>query len=342
VYQDRFSIVEGFYGESYSFDQRTRLCEALSGVGLKSYLYAPKEDAWLRKNWAQPYPDSEFSALRTFSDSCHQMGVQFGIGLSPFELYLDFDAQKTALVNKLRQLEKLNIDFLGLLFDDMRGDVPHLARLQVEIAHFVREVIPDTRIILCPTYYSYDPILDKVFGERPSNYLAELGEQLHADIDIFWTGDRVVSQSYSPEGMKAIAAKLKRNVVLWDNYPVNDGERMSRFLHLKPVNPLCDQAKRSVKDRFANPMNQPMLSLLPLASFANQTDNAAASFYSPEFAEVVIEYMPQLAEQGLDAMTDADKQLILGRCQQCNDEAARELERWLNEGYRFDPSCLTD
>jgi len=341
VYQDRFSIVEGFYGESYSFAQRTKLCERLSGLGLKSYLYAPKSDAWLRKDWAMPYPDEELAKLQAFSGELDQLGVEFGVGLSPFELYLDFDARREQLKTKLDQLAQLDLNFIGILFDDMRGDVPNLAALQVEIAHFVKAQLPGTRVILCPTYYSYDPILDKVFGERPSNYLAQLGEQLDLEIDVFWTGDQVVSQSYSSEGMQKIATLLKRNIVLWDNYPVNDGERMSRFLHLKPVNSLSDSAKAFVKDRFANPMNQPMLSLLPLASFAARA-SSMADFYSPEFTKVLTDYMAQLCELGLDQITESDKDIILRRCKECKDDAARELERWLNEGYRFDPSCLTD
>ena len=46
----------------------------------------------------------------------------------------------------------------------MRGDIPNLANLQIDYMHQVAELSTAKRIIFCPTYYSFDPVLEKVFG----------------------------------------------------------------------------------------------------------------------------------------------------------------------------------
>lgn len=72
--------------------------------------------------------------------------------------------------------------------DDMKGG-PNLAETQIEIVEYV-QCVTDKTILFCPTYYSDDPILDKVFGRRPSNYLEKIGT-LPQKVQIFWTGNFV-------------------------------------------------------------------------------------------------------------------------------------------------------
>ncbi len=349
--QSKFSIVEGFYGREYSFSQRIELCRALKPYGLSQYLYAPKSDAVLRRAWSEPASDTYLQELLQFRGQLASIGIDFGIGFSPFEVYLNYQDKRSALRAKLDQLKSLQLDFIGVLFDDMRGDVANLAQTQATILHDIQCWMPGTRIIACPTYYSLDPILDKVFGERPDNYLSDLGKLLDSAIDLFWTGDKVVSQSYSVDALSMVCEQLKRKVVIWDNYPVNDGAKMSRYLHLKGVAPL-KEAQAFVKDRFANPMNQPALSALPLASFGacERPDykedcwvgRNASLFYSESLASVLCDFEPDLQKQGLDAMCDSRKAMIVSRLDGCVEPAANELIDWLNELYQFDPDCLTD
>src|SRR5690606_15384834 len=123
--------------------------------------------------------------------------------------------------------------YLAVLFDDMRGDLPDLAPRQAEIIDWIAERTRAARLIVCPTYYSDDPVLDRVFGRRPENYVEQFGELVHRDIDIFWTGEEVLSREISVAHVKRVTAQLGRKPFLWDNYPVNDGQRMSQYLHLR-------------------------------------------------------------------------------------------------------------
>ena len=61
-------IVEGFYGESLDFDDRNSIVQLLSENSLNYYLYAPKEDPFLR-NHLDLEPTSEWqNSFKGFVD----------------------------------------------------------------------------------------------------------------------------------------------------------------------------------------------------------------------------------------------------------------------------------
>src|SRR3546814_7151929 len=66
-------------------------------------------------------------------------GLKFGVGLSPMNVWNDWSGEtRNHLTAKLADLHACGCEVLSLQFDDMHGDVPHLARLQAEIVGFVR------------------------------------------------------------------------------------------------------------------------------------------------------------------------------------------------------------
>src|SRR5687768_4213227 len=161
-------IIEGFYGTPWSWNARAYVTGFLASHGYRFYLYAPKGDAYLRRRWQEPWPDDTINELRTFAHHCAALNVRFGVGLSPYEIYRNFDDDaRAALTDKLAALDHIGITDLAILFDDMRGDMPGLAQQQTEIVHWIRERTHADRIIMCPTYYSDDPVLDRIFGARP-------------------------------------------------------------------------------------------------------------------------------------------------------------------------------
>ena len=190
--------------------------------------------------------------------------MRFGVGLSPFEIFNNFDdAARDALAQKLVWLDRIGIDELAILFDDMRSDIPELARTQAEIVAWVREHSSAEKLSVCPSYYSDDPVLDRVFGDRPSDYLATLGRELDPAVAIFWTGEEVCSREISPGHLKRIGNLLGRKPVLWDNYPVNDGERMSRHLHLRGFTGRPAANAAHLAGHGINPALQPTLTAIP-------------------------------------------------------------------------------
>lgn len=55
---------------------------------------------------------------------------------------------------------------------------------------------------------------------RNSEYLNTIGSKLAPDIDILWTGDKVVSRYISPSSIDEIGDVFRRKPVLWDNLHV--------------------------------------------------------------------------------------------------------------------------
>ncbi|HEX5521213.1 MAG TPA: beta-N-acetylglucosaminidase domain-containing protein, partial [Longimicrobiaceae bacterium] len=199
-------IIEGFYGKPWTWHEREETIASLAPHGYRFYLYAPKADAFMRRRWQEPYPAEQAERLAALAAHCRSLGVRFGVGLSPYELYLGFDdAAKHSLAEKLALFDEIGADDVALLFDDMRGDVPALAERQAEITAWVAERTGASRLFVCPSYYSDDPVLDRVFGQRPAGYLERLGELVDPAVEMFWTGEEVVSRAYSGRHLERVA-----------------------------------------------------------------------------------------------------------------------------------------
>ena len=282
-------LIEGFFGRPWSWAQRSAAVRFLVPHGYRFYLYAPKADARLRRRWQEPYPEAELAELAAFREVCRDAGVRFGIGLSPFELHLQGErGWQAPLGAKLAELAQVKPDDLAILFDDMRGDVADLAERQAAIVHFAAERGIAGRILCCPSYYSDDPILDVAFGPRPPFYLERLGRMLDPAIRIFWTGPEVCARELSPGHLARVAERLGRKPVLWDNYPVNDGPRMSQHLHLRAFTGRPAAIAGQIAAHGVNPASQPWLSRVPLLTLAESYKQGDAYDYGAAFVRAAL------------------------------------------------------
>ena len=339
-------IVEGFYGRAWTWDERRAVMRLLSNHGYSFYHYAPKGDAHLRRQWHQPYPAEAAARLARFAADCRAAQMRFGIGLSPYEIWSDFGtAARRALADRLALFADLGVDDVGLLFDDMQGDRPDLAERQAEVVAFAAQRLPGARLIVCPSYYSDDPVLDRVFGARPPAYLETLGRLLVPAIEIFWTGEEVCSREFSPGHLARVTAQLGRKPLLWDNYPVNDGPRMSPHLHLRGFTGRTASIARHIAGHAINPALQPMLSCIPALTLAMSYAEGDAYEYGAAFFEAAREVAgPELAamlrddllglqDAGLGGMTDERKARLRARYGAIDQPCAREVVGWLDGGY---------
>ena len=334
-------LIEGFFGLPWSWEERRDTMRFLAPHGYRFYLYAPKADAYLRRDWQAPHPQEEMAALSGFAADCRAAGVRFGIGLTPFELHLhDGDGWQAPLAAKLRMLDEAGADDLAILFDDMRGDVPDLAARQAAIVHFAAERSGATRILTCPSYYSDDPILDLAFGRRPDGYLKDLGRLLDPAIEIMWTGEEVCSSEITPGHLARVAETLRRKPFLWDNYPVNDGARMSQHLHLRAFT-----GRRGIGGHVSghgiNPASQAVLSRIPALTLAESYkagdayqygaafDRAAETVLGAELARRLRLDLLTLQDRGKDRLGDR-LHTLRTRYAAYDHQAAREIVAWLD------------
>lgn len=343
-------VIEGFYGRPWSHKTRLAYAGYMQRLGLNSYLYCPKADPFLRKRWQENWPNETRVELIELAQTYSAHGIDWGVGLSPFALYQDYNSQnKRLLKGKVESLAALGMPTLAVLFDDMPGALAELASRQAEIIADICAWAPATRVIVCPTYYSFDPVLEKYFGAMPSRYWYELGRDLPSQVDVFWTGNRVCSETVSAQDIELINEKLGRKVMLWDNYPVNDGAVRSNFIYSQKLSGRDPALAKTLKGHYCNPMNQAQLSLMALAGLAELYERqspAVSQWLSQLFGA---DTWGQLLQDSEDFETLGLSGMGEERCRELADlyggypgSAAKELAGWLRGEYTFDPDCLTD
>lgn len=349
-------IIEGFFGRSWNWEDRKNYAEFLALNQYNFYIYAPKSDKNLRKEWQQDWPIDIKKQLLDLRQVYRTANIQFGIGLSPHEIYLDNSRnQRAQLDQRIKQINQLEPDILCILFDDMRGDIPGLAQIQTDIAHQAAATSNAKKIIFCPTYYSFDPVLERVFGAMPENYWKTFARQLDKGIDMFWSGEKVCSTHYPAEHLAQVSELIGRKPFLWDNYPVNDGAVKSNLLQLRAFDQSHSQLADKVAGHAVNPMNQPWLSQIPLASLPlayreKENYSAAAAFESicknlcgNALAEQLLQDINLLQDRGLKNLDTQERQTLHATYQRFDSSPyAQEIIAWLNGEYQFDPACLTE
>lgn len=338
-------IIEGYFGKPWDWADRTHVMRTLAPHGYRFFIYAPKADEFLRRRWKEPHPRETQDALVAFAASCRGAGVRFGVGLSPFEVYRHFDSEARAtLAARIAALEAAGLDDLAILFDDMRGDIPDLAQRQADIVAFVAGCMKASRLIMCPSYYTDEAVLDRVFGARPANYLEDLGRLLDPKVEVFWTGEEVCARAFSPGHLQDVAGRLRRKPFLWDNYPVNDGPRMSQFLHLRAFTGRPASMAAHVSAHAINPALQPHLSLIPALTLVDSYGQGDRYRYMSSFRSaartVMGEEGAKLLENDLLSLQDAGLATLGERAARLRTKwaalahpGAHEIVAWLDGKY---------
>jgi hyaluronoglucosaminidase len=339
-------IIEGFYGRAWSWDEREATVAFLAPHGYRFYLYAPKVDFHLRRRWQEDHPREMADGLARLAARCAELGVRFGVGLSPFEVREFGTGEREALGRKLAFFDAIGVRDLAILFDDMRGDVPGLAERQLEIVDWAAGRTGADRVIVCPSYYTDDPVLDRVFGQRPEGYLEALGAGLDPRIEVFWTGEEVCSRELSPGHVRRVAEQIRRTPFLWDNYPVNDGQRMSQYLHVRGFTGRPATLEGLISAHGINPALQPVLTCIPALTlvesyrrgqayeYGDAMRRAAEQVLGEELGMRLYEDALVVQDIGLDRLGEREA-MLRERYAGVDHPGAREIIRWLDGYYRI-------
>lgn len=289
----RRGVVEGFYGRRWSAAERVALFEFGAARGMNAYLYAPKDDPYHRARWEAPYPERLWAELCDLIGEARRRRIEFIYAFHPGRR-LRFSAPQPVarLRDKARRLYEAGVQAFAVLFDDIPSRLVFPAdrkrygrSLALAEADWMGRVVAAAKDLrgaewwLCPSYYSEDPKLARVFGPFEKNFLRTLAKNLPSEVACLWTGPRVVAKRISYGHMRKVARRLGRRVILWDNYPVND-LAMRGELHIGPLRGRDPRLPEVVHGYFSNPMLQPTLSLLPLATCFDYAADPAR--YDPE------------------------------------------------------------
>lgn len=262
-------LIEGFYGPPWSWDDRQHMVDFLGATGFDLYVHAPKDDPLHRARWRESLPDAELRQFERLARRSSEVGVDLVYGLSPIDLVQGDQPGVEVLVGKARQLHGLGIDSFCLLFDDLPMDLPmaaaerrEAARWQASVANAmlagVRSACARGRFIVCPTEYC---------GQGETPYRQTLGETLEPTIEVFWTGRQVCSATITADDLAPVAASLRRLPLIWDNYPVNDGE-MRWDPHIRPLRGRAADLPAACSGIVANGAIQPEATKVALHTLA--------------------------------------------------------------------------
>jgi hyaluronoglucosaminidase len=276
----RRGIVEGFFGPPWSMTQRKAMFAFGAERGMNTYLYAPKDDPYHRERWRAPYPPQSWLELLQLIRAARRYKIDFVYGFHPGKgLRFSADEPVKILIKKAQRFYAAGIRTFAVLFDDIPSRLDHAAdrkHFQNSLARaegmWLEKIVrhqpsnwKDVEWWLCPSYYTPDPRLARLFGAFEPNFLETLAESLPAGIACLWTGPAVVPKKITLAHVNSIVRRIRHPLILWDNYPVNDLS-MNDELHIGPLTGRDPRLAQSTYGYLNNPLLQEKLSFLPLAT----------------------------------------------------------------------------
>ena len=282
-------VIEGFYGNPWSHEDRLRQFEFYGKHRLNIYVYGPKDDPYHRAHWREPYPEAEAAKLKELVEAAHRNHVQFVWAIHPGG-DIKWNLQDSlAVVNKLNLMYGLGIRTFAVFFDDIGGEgargEKQAGLMNYLTDNFVRKHKDVEPLIICPTQYN------KAWSG--GDYLSTLGTKMYPEVRIMWTGNSVVDM-IERDDMEWINAQIKRKAFIWLNYPVND-YCQSRLLMGKTYGNGLDIADL-VSGFCSNPMEYAEASKVSLYSIADYCWNMPAYDAEKSWENAIAELMPTSKE----------------------------------------------
>lgn len=141
-----------------------------------------------------------------------------------------------------------------------------------------------------------------------------------------------------------VAGQIRRKPLLWDNYPVNDGPRLSPFLHLRAFTGRSAAIADQIAGHAINPALQPVVSRIPALTLADSYLLGDSYEYRKAFIRAAIQVLgPDLAglvESRLSAFQDVGLEHLGGgvarlkpRFASIDHPGAREIVAWLDGAW---------
>lgn len=229
-------VVEGFYGRPWTLTQRKDLFEKMESWGMGSYLYAPKDDCKHRAFWRELYTVEEADHLQSLITAASDCNVDFYYAISPgLDITYSNSKEVATLKRKLDQVAQLGCKAFALLFDDIEAEMSKpdkeafqsFAAAQVSVTNEIYQHLGQPKFLFCPTQYCTTRAIPTI---ATSEYLKTIGTKLAPDIDIMWTGDKVIPRDITVSSLEEITTVLKRPPVIWDNEHANDYDQKRLYL----------------------------------------------------------------------------------------------------------------
>lgn len=285
-------VVEGFYGTPWSQEDRIRQLDFYGRNKMNVYLYGPKDDPYhSTPHWRKPYPAQEAERLKQLVDRARDNNVIFYWAIHPGQDIRWNEEDRELLLQKFESMYQLGVRGFAVFFDDISGEGTK-ADKQAELLnyidnHFVQVKKDVAPLVMCPTEYN------KSWTKVEGGYLTTLGEKLNKDIQIMWTGNRVIATIDRPT-LDFINPLIKRKAYIWWNFPVSDYVR--DHLLMGPVYGNGLDIEDGMSAFVSNPMEHAEASKISLYSVADYTWNMEKFDSDTSWRHAIKDLMPLHAE----------------------------------------------
>ncbi|NYE03374.1 hyaluronoglucosaminidase [Bacillus niacini] len=334
--------IEGFYGAPWSHEDRLRQLEFYGEHKMNSYIYAPKDDPYHRDKWKEPYPADKLTEIAELVQAAHDNHVDFTFAISPGNtITYSSEADLQALMDKAQAMWDIGVRSFALFLDDIDPSLrspedramfgsdrnPPAAAQAYLLNRFNEEFIQKhegaERLITVPTDY---------YQAGTTPYRERFAALVQPDIIVQWTGIGVVAPTITSEDADKIHGIFKHDLLVWDNYPVNDFDRNRLFLAPLTGRDSDLTEEHGVIGLTANPMNEAEASKIPLFTVADYTWNPEAYDPADSLKRSLIEFAPA-AYEPLNILVEASYATSLNSNQEPISERLKPLieEFWSAE-----------
>lgn len=313
-------IVEGFYGQPWSHGERLDMIAFIAERGMNTFVYAPKDDPLMRRDWRVEYSGEQLARLAELIAQCKTHHVDFLYCLSPgLSIRYSSADDVNALTAKLESVMRIGAAGVGLLLDDIPPVLqydddlaawPTLAAAHVELANGLAARFPG--LLVCPTQY---------YGTGTEEYITVFGQGLHPTARLFFTGRLVCSPFIDLRDAQVFRDSTSHAPLYWDNYPVND-VAMTHELHIGPYRGRDPQLATVALGVIANGMQYAQSSKIAFATVADYlwspTDYDPQRSWEVAVADIVgdpadVHAYRMFAENSLTSCLNLDDALEFGR-----------------------------
>ncbi|MGZ9586405.1 beta-N-acetylglucosaminidase domain-containing protein [Paenibacillus marinisediminis] len=323
--------IEGFYGYPWSHEDRIDLMRFGGEQKLNTYIYAPKDDPYHRKDWRELYPADKAREIAELAAAGHQTNMNFVWTIHPGDsIDLSSEEDAKSVIVKLEQLYSLGVRQFGILFDDLVG-VPNgveqaqfINRIDAEFIKAKGDIRP---LITVGTRYC------EAWGPSMQQYFKPFVDTLHEDVEVMWTGAATMS-NIAKEQFEAPRREIHstKQLSVWWNYPVND--YCDAKLLMGKIRNLSSDLD-NVNGFFANPMNQSQASKQALFCIADHNWNTDAYDTDKSYSASFKALAPEVAE---------DLEIFASNCCYVRDNGGASGEFLFDESWylKDDIAALTD
>jgi len=271
---------------------------------------------------------------------CKRHGLQFIYGLSPgLDIRYASNSDIEHLKRRFEQMLVLGGEHFCLLFDDIPDGVNpediqrwgSLASAQCNVANtmfqWTAERSATGRFLFCPTAYC-GRMAERSHGGK--DYLATLGRELLAEIDVFWTGPEIISRAISVDSVQQLGTVLRRKPVIWDNLHANDYDGRRFYCGPYAGRPLG--LRSEVNGLLVNPNSEFALNYVPLRTLSEFVRCPAAVEWDARkaYLSAMKEWLPRFAT--VTQPVTLDDLILFGDCYYLPFDDGPEAESFYEHG----------